>query len=282
MASKQNPATETNKYKATWVSHSSISDFLACPRLYFLRNVYKDPITGNKIAIAKPALSLGQAVHDVVESLSFLPVEERLKEPLTAKLEKAWKAVEGKRGGFFSLSEEEKYKALAREMLERVEKSPGPLLNKAVKIPQELPHYWLSEDDEIILCGKIDWLEYLPDSDNVHIIDFKTGKIEESEDSLQLPIYRLLVANTQGREVAGASYWYLRKSDTPEGQELPETNAAYTKVYDAAKRVKLARQLEHFVCQKGGCKYCLPYEAVVSGKGELVAKSEYNQDIYVI
>jgi ATP-dependent helicase/DNAse subunit B len=62
---------------------------------------------------------------------------------------------------------------------------------------EDLPHYWLSEDDGIILCGKIDWLQYLPDTDSVHIVDFKTSKNKEKANSLQLPIYLLLVSNTQ-------------------------------------------------------------------------------------
>lgn len=271
-----------DKYKATWVSHSSIGDFLKCPRLYFLRNVYKDPITGNKITVMKPALAKGQVVHDVIESLSVLPVEDRLTEPLGERLERAWQAVAGKKGGFTSLSEEEKHKQEARDMLERVEKNPGPIVNKAVKIPQELPHYWLDEDEDIILCGKIDWLEYLEESDAVHIIDFKSGRIEEEEDSLQLPIYKLLVTNTQNRNVAKASYWYLRRSDVPEEKELPSEEEAYKDVLEVAKRIKLARQLEHFKCPKGGCKYCLPLEAVVAGKGEKVANSSYNQDVYIL
>ena len=68
-----------DKYSAVWVSHSSISDFLKCPRAYFLRNVYKDPATGHKITVVTPPLSLGTAVHEVIESLAVLPVEERLK-----------------------------------------------------------------------------------------------------------------------------------------------------------------------------------------------------------
>ena len=48
-----------DKYKAIWVSHSSISDYLNCPRLYYLRNVYKDPQTGKKISIINPAYGPG-------------------------------------------------------------------------------------------------------------------------------------------------------------------------------------------------------------------------------
>ena len=61
-----------DKYTAYWVSHSSINDFLKCPRAYFLKNVYKDPKTGRKIKLISPPLALGQAVHEVVESLSVL------------------------------------------------------------------------------------------------------------------------------------------------------------------------------------------------------------------
>ena len=71
-----------DKFKALWLSHSSIGDYLKCPRLYFLRNVYKDPISGHKFTVMTPPLALGQAVHEVVESLSVLPTEERLKNSL--------------------------------------------------------------------------------------------------------------------------------------------------------------------------------------------------------
>ncbi|QQS44706.1 PD-(D/E)XK nuclease family protein [Candidatus Roizmanbacteria bacterium] len=96
------------------------------------------------------------------------------------------------------------------------------MARKAVKIKEDLPHYWLSEEDNIILCGKIDWLEYLPETDSVHIIDFKTSKYDEDGDSLQLPIYYLLVTNTQKREVSKASYWYLERNDDLTEKELPD------------------------------------------------------------
>ena len=99
----------SDKYKATWVSHSSISDFLACPRAYYLRNVFKDPKTGNKITVTSPFLSLGQAVHDVIESLSILPTEERLKVSLLKKFDVSWQKVTGKLGGFRNLEQEKEF-----------------------------------------------------------------------------------------------------------------------------------------------------------------------------
>ncbi len=271
-----------DKYAATWVSHSSISDFLQCPRLYYLRNVYKDPRTGHKITVMKPALALGQAVHDVVEGLSNLPADKRLSVSLTKKLDVAWQKVSGKIGGFRNRDEEQEYKNRGYEMLRRIEKSPGPIIEKAVKIKQDLPHYWLSEEEEIILCGKIDWLKWVEEDDTVEIIDFKTGKGEERSDSLQLPIYHLLVANTQKRVVSGVSYWYLDRDDEPTRMELPELSEAHSRVMEVAKRIKLGRQINHFKCKTNGCFGCRDLERVVNGEGELVGVSEYRQDIYIL
>src|SRR3989344_1016409 len=271
-----------DKYSAVWVSHSSMADFLRCPRLYYLRNVYKDPLTGNKITRMEPPLALGQVVHDVVESLSTLPAEDRLKISLIKKFDAEWEKVTGKKGGFADHAQEEEYKNRGREMLMRVMENPGPITQKAIKIKEELPYYWLSEDENIILCGKIDWLEYLPETDSVHIIDFKTGKREEKEDSLQLPVYQLLVTNTQSKRLSKASYWYLLTSDAPKEVSLPSLEESQERVMAVAKRMKLARQISHFKCADGGCRYCTPLEEVVKGKGELVGTSSYNQDIYII
>lgn len=271
-----------DKYTATWVSHSSISDFLQCPRLYYLRNVYKDPKTGHKITVMKPALALGQAVHDVIEALSELPVSERFEESLLDKFEIAWKNVSGEVGGFKNKDEEEIYKKRGKKMLKRVMDSPGPLLNKAIKIPQDLPHYWLSEEDNIILCGKIDWLEYNEKDDSVNILDFKTGKNEEKSDSLQLPIYLLLATNTQKRKVGGVSYWYLDSNDVPTPQDLPDPEESYKIVLEVAKRIKLGRQIEYFKCPKGGCFGCRDLERVLAGEGKKVGVSSYRQDIYIV
>ena len=272
-----------DKYKAVWVSHSSIADFIACPRAYYLRNVYKDPKTGNKITVTSPALSLGQAVHEVIESLSVLPVEDRLSVSLLKKFDVAWQKVTGKLGGFKDHESEEEYKERGRQMLKRVENNPGPILKKAVKIVTDfMPYYYLSDEDDIILCGKIDWLEYLEDTDSVHIIDFKTGKNQEGEESLQLPIYLLLASNTQSRTVSKASYWYLNKNDELTPKELPNIVDSKDKVLTVARRIKLARQLNHFVCPTGGCMKCRPLERVLKSEGEKVGTSDTRQDIYIL
>jgi len=271
-----------DKYKATWVSHSSISDFLKCPRLYFLNNVYKDPYTNHKICLTNPYLSLGQAVHEVVESLSTIPVDLRFKESLLGKFDQVWESVSGLKGGFKNDDEENLFKQRGRVMLQRVMDNPGPLLNKAIKIKGELPSYYLSEDEEIILCGKIDWLEYIEKDDSIHIIDFKTGKVEESDDSLQLSIYDLITNNCQTRKVSKASYWYLERDNGLVSKELPPIELSYNKVFEIAKEIKKAKTENNFKCKDDGCFACRDLERVVNGEGKMVGVSGYNKDVYVL
>jgi ATP-dependent helicase/DNAse subunit B len=273
-----------DKYSATWVSHSSISEFLKCPRAYYLKNVYKDPRTGHKMTVMSPPLALGQTVHEVIESLASLPTEERLKISLVKQLDPIWLKVTGKKGGFKTHSEEMIYRQRANQMLINLQEDPGPIGSPAIKIKSSinLPNYFLSEEDNIILCGKIDWLEYKEKSDSVHIIDFKTGKNVEPEDSLQLPIYLLLATNTQSKKVSGASYWYLDRDERLVKKKLPDIKESFEKVYSVARRIKLARQINHFKCPKGGCYSCRPYERILKGEGEKVGVSDTRQDIYVL
>ena len=273
-----------DKYSAVWVSHSSIGNFLQCPRAYYLNNVYKDPDTGHKIVLMNPSLALGQAVHTVLEELSALPVEERFRDALINKYDLAWDTVTGELGGFMDKEEEQKYKKRGMEMLKKVEKTPGPLGKLAVKIKRDLPYYWLSEGDNIILCGKVDWLEYIPETDSVHIIDFKTGKYMEKANSLQLPIYLLLVHNCQKRKVTKASYWYLAKSDMLTEKKLPKLEVAHSKVLKVAKQIKDARQKGDYRCPQGptGCFACRQLEAVLRKEAKFVGVDNYRQDVYIL
>jgi len=175
-----------DKYTAVWLSYSSITDFTNCPRAYYLKNVYRDPASGNKIQIVSPALSLGSAIHEVIEHLSNLPLKERFKEPFTVILDHIWHRYSGRQGGFLNRESEQEYRNKAEAMLGYLYQNPGPLKNLAIKIKYDLPYYWLSKINNLILCGRIDWMEYLQKEDAVHIIDFKTGTHFEKEDSLKL------------------------------------------------------------------------------------------------
>jgi len=245
--------------------------------------MYRNPATNRKISIMSPALALGQTVHEVVESLSVLPVEERFKIPLADKFNQAWAKVTEEKGGFKNATEETEVKQRGLIMLARITANPGPVAKKAIKIRQDLPYFWLDEADNIILCGKIDWLEYLPETDSVSVLDFKTGKYDEDPDSLQLPIYLLLVSSCQDRLVVGASYWYLDRDEAPKPVPLPDAASSREKVLTIAKKIALARKLNHFVCPKaGGCRNCRDLELAAAGKAKLIGTNDFGQELYII
>ena len=272
-----------DKFSAVWVSHSSISDFLSCPRSYYLKHIFRDTKTGHKIKISSPSLSLGQAVHEIIESLSVLPVQNRFDKSLIDEFDKAWEKVSGKKGGFHDTDNEYLYKKRGEEMLLRITKNPGPLKKQAVKIRMDLPYFWLSDLDNIILCGKIDWLEYLPDTDSVHIIDFKTGKRDEDPNSLQLPIYHLLATNCQKRRVTKTSYWYIDRSDSLEEKKLPDIESSKSTILKIAKDIQLARKLNRLKCpHNNGCYACIPYESIIKGDAEFVGVDELKKDMYIV
>jgi ATP-dependent helicase/DNAse subunit B len=266
-----------------WVSHTSISDFLSCPRAYYLRHIYKDPKTGRKINIINPAMALGLVVHDVLEALADVGVDVRMQQSLIESFEKAWEHVSGEMGGFRDRQEEEGFKYRGLKMIQRAIEHPGPLLKKVVRLrsPDSLPpRYKLSEEENIILCGKVDWLEYFPDDDSVRIIDFKTGVKEERADSLQLPIYALLVKNLQNRNIRGIAYWYLERDDAPIEMGLPDFLEAHKRVMGVALAIKKLRQEGRYVCSRGGCFSCRPLEDVIDGRAKWIKQSGY-VDVYV-
>ena len=178
--------------------------------------------------------------------------------------------------------------ARGRAMMERVVRHPGPLAQKTVKLKGSknnmIPNFYLSEEEGIILCGVIDWLEYVDADDSIRIIDFKTGKNEENEDSLQLPIYLLLLNELQKRRVSGAAYWYLEKNDAPTEMALPDVAKAREKVLALARRVKDTREKKAYACPRGpaGCFACQPYEAILRGEAEYLGVAGYGQDAYLV
>lgn len=269
-----------DKYTATWVSYTSIKDFIDCPQAYFYKHVYRDPISGNKIKLVNPPLSLGKAVHEVLEGLSKLPLDRRFAYSPVDRFYEVWKKVSGQQGGFTDSKEEDEYRKKGQRMISQIVKNPGPLSRLAVKIKQDLPYFWLSEEDNIILCGKIDWLEYLED-DSVGIIDFKTGR-EEKNDSLQLPIYLLLTSNCQSHKITRVSYWYLATDPKPKEQKLPDVGLAREKVMKIAKEIKLARSLGRFRCHHGSCRHCREMERIIAGEATLVGQDEYGASEYML
>ena len=270
-----------------WISHSALQLFKHCPRAYKLRYIVRNKDTGRKIQPVGAAMSLGLAVHQVLEEISRVPTQDRFARPLAERYEQIWKQFRGKLGGFHSDQHEREYMDRGRAMLHKVEQEPGPLTNKAIKLtldPDRIPSFWLSEDDGIKLCGQVDWLEYHPDSDSLHLIDFKTGRNPEDPDSLQLPVYLLLAKYLQRRQISKVSYWYLGHELGRVEVPLPNLVKIQELVLKKSKEIKLAKQLDRFPCPKGeqGCRYCQPLEKIHRGEAEYLGTGPFEDDLFYI
>jgi ATP-dependent helicase/DNAse subunit B len=267
-----------DKYNAVWLSHSSVSDYLKCPRLYYLRNVWKNS-NGRKVNIVSPHMSLGSAVHACIEPLAKIKTDERKEKIKWENLEKTflniWEKYKGEKGGFENVEQEEEFKGRGEKMLKLVSENPGPILNKTIKYYDGdfIPNIYLSEEENIILCGFVDWIEYLENTDTLKVIDFKTGKNDENEDSFQLPIYKILVETLQKRKVTEAAYWYLDRDAKPKNVELfdEDTNEVKEKILNVGIEIKNKKEdknfPESFECKYKkefgeSCKYCRDFEAI--------------------
>jgi len=287
-----------DKYNAVWLSHSSLSDYIKCPRLYYLRNVWKNK-EGRKVNIVSPYMSLGSAVHQTIEPLANIKVEDRFQNNLKEVFENLWPKYTGLKGGFTDSEIEASFKKRGLEMIQNVIENKGPLEHKTVKFYQGdfIPNIYLSESDNIILCGLVDWVEYIDKDDTLRVIDFKTGLKDEKEDSMQLPIYKILVEALQKRKVSSGAYWYLSKDKAPKNVELLDEDMEEIKgkILTIGKDIKSKKDSaknkvdleKNFQCPTGGCKECKDFELIRNytvDNDEIIylGTGQYNQDLYFI
>ena len=113
-----------------------------------------------------------------------------------------------------------------------------------------------------------------------HIIDFKTGKHDEDEDSLQIPIYCLLVANLQQRKIKKFSYWYIDRENEPQEMPLPDFEAAQRRVLNLALQIKDMRREKAYACSRSGCYACRPFEDILEGRCKFIGTRGY-RDTYI-
>jgi len=266
---------------AIYISPSSLGDFEKCPQLYYLRNVYRNPKTGLKIQLANPDLVLGQNIHDILDQFLKLPVEQRTKQELERIFETIWNLTSGEKGGFLSKEQEESYKNRGRVMIERFFQNKHFWEKEPVKIPG-----FLKRDlgGDLILVGKLDWIE--KEGDGYKIVDFKTGKNEERENSWQMPIYALLASYVLKTTKITACWWYLDKDEDLTACVLPDLEKSLAAIKQKGEIIKIVRQTNSFRCQSGkeSCWACRDYLAIYQGKGKLVSVDPINrkQEIYIL
>jgi RecB family exonuclease len=263
------------------ISHSAINDYRRCPRLYYFKNIYTNPKTGNRIQLASPYIFLGSVVHDSIDELINLPPSVRSKKSLTKIYNLKWSHESIKEGGFISKKQENLFKERGEKMIKKVESS-GLLLKRSLKKPKKILKIELNKN--LNLVGIIDWVEILPDK-SLHIIDFKTGKSKEPGNSLQLLIYYFLAKENYNKKIKKLSYWYLEKDNKPTIKKIEKNKISLAKIAKEGEAIKSAVSNNNFRCSSGysKCFWCRNYEFIISGKAEYI-KIDYDnkKDIYYL
>lgn len=271
------------KQKTLWISYSGISDFEKCPRLYYLKNLYTTPVSGRKIQVADPYLTLGSSVHRVTEEIAVLPPDKRKIIPLKARFDRIWDFFGGRKGGFENLVREKEFYSRGLKMIEKLQNAEF-LFRECYQPKEDFPKVKLFSDRNIVLVGNFDWVEVLPEG-KLHIIDFKTGKKEEDKDSLQLPIYLILGTYNLERPIAKTSYWYLEINDSPTEIKLEPPQFYVTILQQKALKIQKAIEENALTCvaSPGQCKLCEPYEKIVAGQAEYVGLDrKMRREIYFV
>ncbi len=259
-----------------FVSYTSLSDFLKCPRSYYLKNLYKDPKTGNRIQIASPYLSLGSTVHDSVKW--YLEMKGQVtKDQLFSKFRNLWFKYSGKRGGFESDEQEGVFGKRGLKMLDNFLKNA----EKLEKISHQVTFPKLNLFEDVILMGNFDFVGEKEDG-TLHILDFKTGSYDE-KDPLQLYIYAILAEANFGKKVSSASFWYLDREDSPREIVLDPLEPKLEWVIEKASGLKEVLGKGEWVCVENGKCDCKIYQSILDGKGEFqFTDFRYKKDVYFL
>lgn len=258
-----------------FISYTSLSDFIKCHRAYYLKNIYRDSKTGNRILIASPYMSLGSVVHDSVKWILDMGGQVTAKQA-EEKFRNFWLKFRGKRGGFETREDEAVFGRRGLNMLENFFKNKN-VLEKAVP-GLVFPKYLLA--DKLVLIGNFDFVGEREDR-SLHVVDFKTGTKDE-KDPLQLYIYAILAESNYQKPVSTASYWYLDRDDKPRPIVLDLLEPQLEWLKEKAGQVKQAIEKGEWVCLKN-CRDCQAYQAILEGKGEFQFTDEkFKKDIYFL
>jgi ATP-dependent helicase/DNAse subunit B len=270
-----------------YISYTGLTDFLKCPRAYFLKNLYKDQKQNFKLQIISPYLTLGSTVHDALKwylESSYKPS----KEATLNQFRNFWRKYRSKRGGFSSLEEEISFGTRGLKMINNFLDHTDCLEPCAPFL--SFPKFNLV--DNIILIGNFDFVGQCNDG-SLHIVDFKTGAHDE-DSAIQLYIYAILAESNFSKRVSKASFWYLDREDGPREIVLDPLNGQLEWLKQKALELKKAIEIGEWICSKGFdgngekihekmCRDCFDYQALLDGKGEwLFSDFRYKKEIFYL
>jgi putative RecB family exonuclease len=221
------------------LSYSSYHTYLECPLRWKFLYVDRIPET------PRSYFTFGRVVHSVLEEIIrplVVPTARRVKEGDAQRTLDEWHPAGSTRPpelvltreqlleaydriwsseGYSSPEEEERYRALGRDLLLRyyqrlLREKPHP-----VSVEEHLQARW----DGIPIHGYIDRIDRTPEG-GLEIMDYKTSRELSGEDarqSEQLSIYQVLVESNYTEPVAGLTLYHLRSLTAHRVPPRPKT-----------------------------------------------------------
>ena len=195
-----------------------------------------------------PFNTMGDNVHKTLENFFRIDApEERTTEMLEKLLRTQWRL---NRKGFITIEQEREYGNKALMQLRRFAEIEDI---RAKPVMLERFHECVVDSD-LKLFGKVDRIDKIGINE-LHIIDYKTGKMGTKADDFQLMVYAFVVSNSLKRKVTKASYLFL------EGCKWINFDVTQESFSDALTKAKsiataITAEKEYPTNTSPLCKYC--------------------------
>jgi len=227
------------------LSASKFETYLKCPLQFKFAYVLEVPTP------ERTYFNLGTAVHTVAEQLTKLEKEgTKPTEKIAFEiLEKSWSS-----NAYLSKKKEQEDKEKARKMIRTYLKWIKENPNKPIDVEKRFQ----IKIGGVKVTGSIDRVEITP-SGEYQVIDFKTGRISETSNSIkedtQMNLYALGVQETYGKLPEKTSLFYLKENKVLDN---PIKTDNLNKIKDTLEKVAESILIEDFEARpvKGACFNC--------------------------
>lgn len=213
--------------------------------------------------------TVGKAVHNAITLFYHFPLEERNAKTLQTSLLESWfsevmwnkKPPLGAWGGFKTREEENISYKEGLSMLQIFYRIADKNFKIAFLPTKDIKHsiddykgLIRPLNDSYDISGKFDLIVEENDG-SLHIIDFKTGKKEDNDNS-QLRFYKLLAELNFNKPVSKASFYYLR-TGIPRPFDL-ETEDVEDIKKEVISKIETIKNAKEFPTRPSGlCKFCI-------------------------
>ena len=238
------------------LSPSSVMGYRNCPQKYLFEKLWS--IQGE----AQATLTFGRVVHSTIKRvMTEVKKGNRLTfDDVRAIYETEWSAV-----GFEDDYQEQEYK---KDGLEQLKVFYAAMMESLPEILEQEKSFELDLENNVIVNGRIDQINFLGQQVDVEIVDYKTGKprsASEAKKDLQLSIYAIAVKEILELNPVRLVFHYLQNNERQETtRDAKQLDEAQKMVQETAAEIRAGEFAAKPGFQCRGCAYrpiCPEHEA---------------------